>query len=95
MLKAAREGFNGLLKLHMELASSSELTRTISLQREPTVIVLATSYNGSILLTSDKVEAEDGERNGRQNDAQGTVVDAERQAGTVAVQSIVNLQHSS
>lgn len=47
------------------------------------------------VLNDSVYKAKDGERNGRQNDAQGAVVDAERQASTVTVQSIVNLRRSS
>lgn len=39
------------------------------LKREATVIILTTSYNGGILLAGDEVQAEDGERYSRQNDA--------------------------
>lgn len=62
-----------------------------SLQRKSTVIVLSASYDGSILLTRGVVQRENDKGNGGQDGTQRSIIDAERKARSIAVESVVNL----
>lgn len=63
-----------------------------TLKREATVVIFAASDNRSVLLASNEVQAEDSKRNRSKDDTKRTVVDTEREAGTVTVESIIHLQ---
>lgn len=62
-----------------------------TLKGEATIVILATCNDGSVLLASDEVKAENGERYGSQNDSKSTVINAQRKPGAIAIESVINL----
>jgi hypothetical protein len=73
-----------LMSLYVELA-------LFLLKGETAVIILSARDDGVVLLACDEIEAEDSKRNSRQDDTEGTVINAEGQTSTISVESVVNL----